>query len=585
MIARTSPWWQQGVIYQVYPRSFKDSNGDGIGDLQGIIDKLDYLSWLGVDAMWISPFYPSPMVDFGYDITDYCAVDPIFGDLDTFDALVAQAHRRNLKVVIDFVPNHTSDQHPWFLQSRHSRSNPKRDWYIWADAKPGGGPPNNWLSILGGSSAKSGILWETKEERVPQPPVPAGSSWTWDAATAQYYLHSFLKAQPDLNWRNADVRAAMFDVLRFWLERGVDGFRIDATNFIMKDPQLPDNPPNPDHKLVHKERGDYDSQLHIYDRAHPDVHGVLRGMRRLLDDYSVQAPRMAIGELAVFTLQEWASYYGVKLDELHLPFNFGLLGVSWNAAHIRSIVDASESVLPAGAWPNYVIGNHDEPRVASRFGARQARVAMLLLLTLRGTPTLYYGDELGMSNVAIPPERVQDPQEKNVPRMGLGRDPARTPMQWDSSPNAGFCAPNVEPWLPVAPDYQQVNVAAESEQPSSMLALTRALLALRRSKPALHSGSYRGLESDSQHCFIYLREFGHERLLVALNFSEEPQTVRVAIPGEGQVLLSTSPNRQEQEHITMSSLRLEGHEGYIVELLDENGEKDVKKGRESHDAK
>ena len=365
------PWWQQGVIYQIYPRSFKDSNGDGIGDLQGILSQLDYLSWLGVDAMWISPFYPSPMADFGYDITDYCNVDPTFGDLETFDMLLEQAHRRNLKVIIDCVPNHTSDQHPCFLESRRSRSHPKRDWYIWADPRPDGSPPNNWLSMLGGSSDGPETLWEAEGEQGPQPPVPAGSSWTWDAATQQYYLHSFLEQQPDVNWRNPAVQNAMFEGMRFWLERGIDGFRLDVANFILKDPQLRNNPPNPDRALFHKARGDYDSQLHIHDRAHPDVHVILRKIRALLERYSSPTPRVAISELAVSTLEEWASYYGATLDELHLPFNFSSLGVEWNAQAMRQIVESSEAAVPPGAWPNYVLGNHDEPRVASRFGMRQ----------------------------------------------------------------------------------------------------------------------------------------------------------------------------------------------------------------------
>ena len=567
MLSDLLPWWQTGVIYQIYPRSFKDGNGDGIGDLQGIINQLDYLPWLGVDAMWISPFYPSPMADFGYDITDYCSVDPIFGNLATFDALVEQAHQRDLKIIIDFVPNHTSDQHPWFRQSRLSRSHPQRDWYTWVDPQPGGSPPNNWLSMLGGSSASAGTIWKAEEDQVPRPPLPAGSSWEWDAATRQFYLHSFLKQQPDLNWRNPTVQAAMLDVLRFWLEKGVDGFRIDVANFLMKDPQLRDNPPNPSlGPLFHKARGDYDSQLHIHDRGHTDVHSVLRKIRTVLDDYSSQTPRVAIGELAVFTLQEWASYYGAKLDELHIPFNFALLGARWNARVIRRIVDTNEAAIPAGAWPNYVLGNHDEPRIATRLGTRQARVAMLLLLTLRGTPTVYYGDELGMSNVEIPPELIQDPQEKNVPGLGLGRDPARTPMQWDASPNAGFCPPHVAPWLPLAADYQQINVAVEREDASSMLTLTRTLLALRRDRPALDRGSYQGQESDPEDCFVYLRRFDHERLLIALNFSEEPQTVRISALGEGQILLSTTLNRKGR--INLAALELHGHEGCIIELLD-----------------
>ncbi len=565
MISHALPWWQSGVIYQIYPRSFKDSDGDGIGDLQGILSKLDYLSWLGVDAIWICPFYPSPMIDFGYDITNYCDIDPIFGDLKTFDALVEVAHRSNLKLIIDFVPNHTSNLHPWFQQSRQSRSDPKRDWYIWADPKPDGSPPNNWLCMLGGSSVGVGTIWKAEEEPLYHPPIPAGSSWAWDVATQQYYLHSFLREQPDLNWRNPAVQTAMFDVMRFWLDRGVDGFRIDVANFIMKDPLLRDNPPNLTQILIHKARGGYDSQLHVNDRGHADVHGVLREVRKLLDSYSSQTPHVSIGELGVFTLQEWASYYGTDLDELNIPFNFSFLGVRWNAGAVRSIVDATEVVVPTGAWPNYVLGNHDEPRVASRFGKRQARVAMILLLTLRGTPTLYYGDELGMNNVSIPPERIRDPQEKNVPGMGLGRDPARTPMQWDDSPNAGFSPPGADVWLPVASDYQHVNVAVEREEASSMLALTRELLALRRGKPALSQGSYRGLEGNSENCFVYLRQYESERLVIALNFSSEPQVVSLQELGQGQILLSTDVSRKEL--INMDALWLAGNEGCIIELI------------------
>ncbi len=472
MTVNTTPWWQHGIIYQIYPRSFKDSNGDGMGDLPGITSQLAYLNWLGVEAVWISPFYPSPMVDFGYDVSNYTDVDSIFGDLATFDELLQQAHRHGIKVIIDFVPNHTSDEHPWFLASRSSRQNPKRDWYVWADPKPDGSPPNNWLSVMG------------------------GSAWQWDASTDQYYLHSFLKQQPDLNWRNPAVKAAMFDIVCFWLDRGVDGFRVDAAHYILKDPRLRDNPPNPSQKrAMHKPMGDYDSQLHVYDKGHPDVHDIYRALRRLLDSYGSEQPRIAIGEMHILDWKEWASYYGANLDEMHLAFNFGLVSAAWNAQAIRQSVDALEAILVPGAWPNYVLGNHDEPRIINRVGPAQARLAMLLLLTLRGTPTLYYGDEIGMHNGDIPPERVNDPLEKNRPGLGLGRDPARTPMQWDSSPNAGFCPPGTEPWLPIPADYQQINVAVEREDPHSLLTLTRRLIELRRSTPALTTGSYRPIEA------------------------------------------------------------------------------------------
>ena len=537
-------WWQRGVIYQVYPRSFKDSNGDGIGDLQGILAQLDYLSWLGVDAIWISPFYPSPMADFGYDVSNYTNVDPIFGDLATFDELLQQAHRRNLKVIIDFVINHTSDQHPWFLASRSSRNAPMRNWYVWADAKPDGSPPNNWISLFG------------------------GSAWEWDPATEQYYLHSFDKKQPDLNWRNPQVKAAMFDVVRFWLERGVDGFRIDAAHIIMKDPQLRDNPPNTSGaRIMHKSMGEYDSQLHLYDKGHPDTHAIYRKFRQLLDSYSREQPRIAIGEMHILNLEEWISYYGANLDEMQMPFNFGLLLADWRATAIRQSVDVYEATLLPGAWPNYVLGNHDEPRIASRIGSSQARIAMMLLLTLRGTPTLYYGDEIGMHDADIPPERVQDPLAKGIP--DIGRDPVRTPMQWDSSQNAGFCPPTVEPWLLIPGDYQQLNVAVERDDPHSMLSLTRTLIEMRRTTAALNAGSYHPIENLPNDCFVYLRELADQRRLIALNFSSDEQVLSLPEMGSGRIVISTYLDREEQ--VDLAAFRLRANEGCIMELPSSEG--------------
>src|SRR5258708_26745486 len=360
-------WWKRGVVYQIYPRSYKDSNADGIGDLAGIIEKLDYVSdVLGVDAIWLSPIYPSPMADFGYDVSNYTDIDPIFGDLATFDKLVEQAHKRNVKIIIDYVPNHTSDQHPWFVEARSSRTKPRGDWYVWADGKPGA-PPNNWLSIFG------------------------GGAWQFDENTGQHYLHSFLKEQPDLNWRNPDVKAAMLDALRFWLERGVDGFRLDVAHFIMKDPAMRDLPPNPNLEPgFTSAKGEYDSLLHIYDVGHEDVHGVFREIRQLLDSYSANQPRFAVGEIHVFDWKKWASYYGEKLDELHMPFNFALIRAPWKPAVAREVIDAVDAAVPEEWWPNYVLGNHDEHRVSSRIGAAQARACIMLLLTLRATPTLYY---------------------------------------------------------------------------------------------------------------------------------------------------------------------------------------------------
>jgi len=532
------PWWQRGIIYHIYPRSFQDSNGDGVGDLRGILSRLGYLAWLGIDAIWLSPIYPSPMVDFGYDVANYTDIDPLFGDLARFDELVAQAHERGIRVMLDYVPNHSSDCHPWFLEARASRASPRHDWYIWADPRPGGEPPNNWLSH-----------W-------------VGSAWEWDDATGQYYLHSFHKTMPDLNWRNPAVREAMLDVMRFWLDRGVDGFRIDAVHQIMKDPQLRDNPPNPAYQpSAAGAQGiaparEYDTQLHLHDRQHPDIHAVLRALRQVLDSYDSGRPRIACAETRIYDWREWATYYGAAGDELHLPFNFGLTRIAWTAAAIREHVRAIEASVPVGAWPNYVLGTHDDPRLATRIGPRQARVALMLQLTLRGTPTIYYGDEIGMHDVSIPPERQRDPWEH--------RDPERTPMQWDATPNAGFCPPDVEPWLPVAPDYPAINVASERNDPHSMLALTRALIAARRAMPALTGGDYQPVATVADPCFAYVRQSGDQCCLIALNFSSAEQTLHPAGLGSGRITVSTHLDRAER--INLDAFHLRGDEGCLIAL-------------------
>jgi glycosidase len=540
---KTHPWWQTGTIYQIYPRSFKDSNGDGIGDLAGVIEKLDYLSeTLGVDAIWLSPFYPSPMADFGYDVSDYTGVDPIFGDLDTFNELVRRAHQRGLKAIIDFVPNHTSEQHPWFQESRASRDNPKRDWYIWADAKPGGALPNNWLSVFG------------------------GPAWEWDAATGQFYLHSFLKEQPDLNWRNPEVKAAMFEVVRTWLEREVDGLRIDVAHFIMKDPLLRDNPLKPQASLtMHKSLGEFDTQIHLNDHGHPDVHQVYRELRQLLESYSRERPRFAVGEIHLFDWQTWATYYGKELDELHMPFNFQLLGIPWNASAVRNVVDALEAALPPGAWPNYVLGNHDETRLASRVGASGARLAAMLLLTLRGTPTIYNGDEIGMTNVPIPAGAMQDPWGVRMP--GLGRDPYRTPMQWTPGSHAGFAPPGTSSlWLPLDEGYRSVNVERQLAESDSILNLHRRLLVLRKDLPALQVGDYQPLEGIPQDCYAYLRQVsGSPALLVLLNFGHLELQVNLPALRRGEILLSTHLDRQGRVDLSNCSLR--AGEGLLIEVV------------------
>ena len=521
-------WWQRGVVYQVYPRSFADANGDGVGDLPGVTSRLDYLEWLGVDALWLSPVYPSPMKDFGYDVADYTGVDPLFGTLEDFDGLVAQAHARGLKVVLDFVPNHTSDQHPWFRESRASRDNPKRDWYLWRDA------PNNWLSNFG------------------------GSAWQYDEATGQYYYHAFLPEQPDLNWRNPEVVQAMLEVLRFWLERGVDGFRVDVLWHLVKDEHFADNPPNP----AWREGMDpYQALVPLHSSDRPEVHAVVAQLRRLLDEYP---ERVLIGEIYL-PLERLVSYYGADMSGemrgAHLPFNFQLLSAPWDARHLAGLIDEYEHLLPPLAWPNWVLGNHDRPRIASRVGPAQARVAAMLLLTLRGTPTLYYGDEIGMANVPIPPGRIQDPFERRVPGMGLGRDPVRTPMQWSAAPHAGFTSG--EPWLPVSPDHETVNVAAQRQDPKSMLALYRELVALRRGAPALELGSYQPLPADGD-VLAYLRTAPGDEpgFLVALNLGSRPQ--RFALPRSGTVALSTHLDRAGER--ARGTLELRPDEGLIVRL-------------------
>ncbi len=525
-------WWKRGTIYQIYPRSFQDSDGDGIGDLEGIRQRLPYLRWLGVDAIWISPFYPSPMADFGYDVADYCGVDPIFGSLEDFDALIADVHAAGLRLILDFVPNHTSDRHPWFRESRTSRESAKRDWYIWRDPAPDGGPPNNWISNFG------------------------GPAWTFDEATGQYYHHAFLSAQPDLNWRNPEVREAMFDVLRFWLEKGVDGFRVDVIWHLIKDEAFRDNPPNPAWEEGQRDIG---RLLQVNSCDQPEVHDVIAGMRAVLEEYE---ERVLIGEIYL-PIERLVAYYGEKLEGAHLPFNFQLLQTAWDARHLDRLVRDYEAALPEGGWPNWVLSNHDNPRIASRVGAGQARVAAMLLLTLRGTPTLYYGDEIGMENVPIPEDRVQDPWEKNEPGLGFNRDPARTPMQWDGSETAGFTT--AEPWLPVDRRDPGRNVEAEREDEGSLLCLCRRLLSLRRNHEALSVGSYHPVEADGD-VFAFRRGHRGECLLVALNLGAEPHTLALPAGQAGRVLLSCSRTRDGEE--VAGTLELQADEGLIVELAE-----------------
>jgi alpha-glucosidase len=494
-------WWKHAVIYEVYPRSFQDSNGDGIGDLDGILLRLDYLVDLGVDAIWISPIYPSPMADFGYDVADYCGIDPTFGTMADFDRLLEQIHARGLRLILDFVPNHTSDHHPWFLESRSSLENPRRDWYIWRDQ------PNNWTSQFG------------------------GSAWEFDESTGQYYLHSFLKQQPDLNWRNPDVKTAMFEALRFWLSKGVDGFRVDVMWLIIKDDQFRDNPPNPGYRPGMSANQRF---LSIYNADRPEVHALVTEMRSVVNEFS---ERVLIGEIYL-PLPQLMTYYGKDLKGADLPFNFHLLQCAWTAEQVAQVIGDYDRALPTGAWPNWVLGNHDQPRIASRVGQRQARIAAMLLLTLPGTLTLYYGEEIAMTNVLITPEEVKDPAEKNQPGIGQGRDPERTPMCWDTTLLAGFTTGS--PWLPIG-DNHSINVAWEQQDDESILALYRKLIALRKSHPTLVSGTLNDLQFEGN--VLRFRRSGEEEIQVILNMGHEEASstipratvlARTGMRGDGQ---------------------------------------------------
>jgi len=526
-----APWWQSGILYQVYPRSFQDGDGDGVGDLRGVIARLPYLAELGVDALWLSPIFTSPMVDFGYDISDYTGIDPLFGSLADFDALVAAAHAHGLKVVLDLVPNHTSDQHSWFLESRASRDNPRRDWYIWRDGRSDGCPPNNWLSEFG------------------------GSAWAFDEATGQFYYHAFLSAQPDLNWRNPQVRQAIADVMRFWLRRGVDGFRVDVMWHLIKDAEFRDNPPNPDYT---PDRQPYERLLPIYSTDRPDVHAAVAELRCVMEEFD---DRVLIGEIYL-PPEKLVAYYGDTLAGAHLPFNFALISTPWQARAVAALIARYEAALPAGAWPNWVLGNHDRMRIAGRVGPEQARVAAMLLLTLRGTPTMYYGDEIGLPQVPIAPEQVRDPFETNVPGYGVGRDGCRTPMQWDGSANAGFTAGI--PWLPLTGDFARRNVAVERDDPRSMLGLYRELIALRRARAELSLGSYAELATDCADVLAYTRAHDGRRILVVLNFSDQPVTVTLPpSAARAVVVLSTFTDRSAET--IGGTLRLRGSEGVVLD--------------------
>jgi alpha-glucosidase len=527
----TLTWWQRAVIYQIAPMSFQDSNGDGRGDLRGIIDRMDHLEWLGIDAVWLCPIYPSPMRDFGYDISDFTGVDPRFGTLGDFDELLEALHHRDIRLLLDFVPNHTADDHPWFIESRASRQSARREWYLWSDPSPAGGPPNNWLSRFG------------------------GSAWEWDEKTGQYYYHAFLKEQPDLNWHNPQVRRAMADVLRFWLRRGVDGFRVDASAILAEDTLLRDDPPNPD----------YDPQTmpppqrlkRIFTDDRPESLRYLEDLRSVVDEFP---DRILAGEVQGKT-DRIGQFYGNDSPRLHLPLNFALLDAPWTALGLQGEIDAYYNAIPDHAWPDWVIGGHDKRRIATTKGKAQARNAAMLALTLRGTPFFFAGDEIGMEQVPIPPDRIDDAFEKLVPGYGLNRDPERVPMRWDADRNGGFT--RSEPWLPMGDDIEEKNVARLREDPRSLLWLYRRLIALRRNTPALTCGAYCPVRSRND-IFCFKRALPGQEVLVALNTMPEPR--KLELSGSAEVLLSTGLDRDPQP--VSGFLILRPDEGVILQLRD-----------------
>ena len=456
-------WWREGVLYQVYPRSFADADGDGVGDLRGIIDHLDHLEWLGIDGLWLGPVNVSPHADWGYDVSDYLAVDPELGSGADLDQLIAEAGRRGIRVLMDLVPSHTSDRHPWFVEARASTDSVHRNWYVWADPRPDGSPPNNWVSSFG------------------------GPAWTLDGVTGQYYLHNHLVEQPDLNWWEEDVRVAFDGIITHWLERGVAGFRIDVAIGMVKDALLRDNPPAEDTDPLDVRLF---GQRPVYNSDRPEGHEVLRRWRALVDGYP---DRVLLGETPVPTADALATYYGDGHDELHLAFNFPFLTAPLEAGPLRAVVEATEAALPPGAWPVWTGSNHDLGRLATRWAGgdpQRVRVALVVLLCLRGTPVLYQGDEIGLGDADVPRDRLRDPLGVAYWPAYAGRDGARTPMPWRDVPGGGFTRPGVEPWLPLG-DLGAATVAAQRDDPGSVLHLVRDLIALRRAEPDLRSGDYR----------------------------------------------------------------------------------------------
>ena len=525
------PWWQSGVLYQIYPRSFADSNGDGIGDLRGIIDKLDHLEWLGIDGIWLSPVTPCANVDWGYDVAGYCDVDPAYGTLADLDELIALAGERGIRVLLDLVANHTSDRHPWFVDSRSSRSSPYRDWYVWADPRPDGSPPNNWLSNFG------------------------GPAWTHDDTTGQSYLHNFAPEQPDLNWWNEDVRDEFDRIFRFWYERGIAGFRLDVCHMVVKDAELRDNPPLTDDAApFHRRLG----QVPVYNSNQPELHDVLRRWRKLGDEYD--PPRVLLGESVVLELEELARYYGDG-DELHLPMNVPFLHSPFDTVHLRQVVERTERLLPPGAWSVWAASNHDSSRMATRWAGgddRKKRAALLMLLTLRGTPLLDQGDEVGMPDTELARDQVRDPVGIRHWPQHKGRDRARTPMPWTSESGAGFTSAEATPWLPFG-DIEACNVSAQRNDPTSTLHLVRDLIALRRDTRDLRDGDYETMAAP-EGVWAWCRGSG---VFVAMNLTE----AEAAIPNiEGRIAICTDRTRDGRQ--IERTLTLAPYEAAVVRAIE-----------------
>jgi alpha-glucosidase len=526
-------WARNKVIYHIYLRSFYDSTGDGIGDLRGIIKKLSYLNdgsknSLGIGGIWISPFFSSPMADFGYDVADYCSVDPLFGTMKDFDELLLECKKRDIAIMIDFIPNHTSSKHPWFIESSSSRSNPKRDWYIWKDPKPDGSPPNNWLARFG------------------------GSAWTFDKKTGQYYYHSFLPEQPDLNWHNPHVKEAMFQCLYFWLDKGVKGVRLDAVEHLYKDPDFKDEPLNPEYNPVTDDP--YHQLLHIYTRGRKESVQIVKQICDVIKQYD-DVYVISEAKISPKLMAEWQRVCGYLN---YSPLNFPFVNLPWDAHAYRSYIDIYDKEIGEIYWPNYFLSNHDEPRVVARVGKERARILAMMLLTLRGTPFIYYGDEIGIGYVPIPPDKIQDPYEKRVPGKGLGRDPIRTPLPWNDDVYGGFSLH--EPWLPLNPDYKTCNIETQQKDKHSLLSLYKILIHYRNRSKSLRFGTYQSIDCGHSDVLAYERVFASEKHLIILNFSSESQTVHYN--GRG-ILICTTYLDKDMKKLSLSSFLLRPYEGCL----------------------